>query len=414
MSDSETDTRSAASDVPETAPKMAGEDTSESECEVSDSAATTKKSDEEEGVSNGERSEDAGTGDQKGGEEGESGSGAEAEKGAPPPEPSEPPPPARISYAERYIPREEREQVLNVDEVIHHLLQAGQKEHIRMTLSEWQIKQLCVVTRGIIMEQPMLLELEAPVNVVGDIHGQFDDLLRHFDRVGYPPRANYLFLGDYVDRGKNSLEAISLLLAYKIKYPNNFFLLRGNHECASINRIYGFYDECKRRYTIKLWKTFTDLFNCLPIAALIENTIFCMHGGLSPQLRDLYQIKRIHRPLSVPDTGLACDILWSDPDEGVFGWGQNERGVSYTFGPDVVRSFLKKHNFSLIVRAHQVVEDGYQFFAKRCLVTLFSAPNYCGEFDNAAAVMIVADDLTCSFSILPPDKRKPSIMCKMR
>lgn len=132
MSDSETDTRSAASDVPETAPKMAGEDTSESECEVSDSTATTaKKSDEEAGASNGERSGDAGTADQEG-VEGGSGSGAEAEKGAPPPEPSEPPPPARISYAERYIPREEREQVLNVDEVIHHLLQAGQKEHIRV------------------------------------------------------------------------------------------------------------------------------------------------------------------------------------------------------------------------------------------------------------------------------------------
>ncbi|XP_014677248.1 PREDICTED: serine/threonine-protein phosphatase PP1-alpha catalytic subunit-like [Priapulus caudatus] len=161
------------------------------------------------------------------------------------------------------------------------------------------------------------------------VASQYEDLLRHFDKCGYPPDVNYLFLGDYVDRGKRSLETICLVLAYKIKYPNNIFLLRGNHECASINRIYGFYDECKRRYNIKLWKTFTDCFNCLPIAALVEGTILCMHGGLSPDLQSLEQ-----------------------------------------------------------------------------LVTLFSAPNYCGEFDNAGGAMIVSEDLTCSFSILPPDKGK--------
>nr|CAD7397965.1 unnamed protein product [Timema poppensis] len=184
-----------------------------------------------------------------------------------------------------------------------------------VNLAEWQIRQLCLVTREIFLEQPMLLELEAPVNIVGDIHGQYEDLLRHFDKLGYPPDANYLFLGDYVDRGKNSLETICLLLAYKIKYPNNFFLLRGNHECASINRVYGFYDECKRRYSVKLWKTFTDLFNCLPVAALIEGTIFCMHGGLSPQLGELNDIRSIPRPIDVPDSGLVCDLLWGDPAE---------------------------------------------------------------------------------------------------
>lgn len=153
--------------------------------------------------------------------------------------------------------------------------------------------------------------------LTGDIHGQFTDLLRLFEYGGYPP-TNYLFLGDYVDRGKQSLETICLLLAYKIKYPENFFLLRGNHECASINRIYGetiiihsylflfnlnllffsnsgFFDECKRRYNIKLWKTFTDCFNCLPIAAIIDEKIFCCHGGLSPDLQDMEQIRRIVR-----------------------------------------------------------------------------------------------------------------------
>ncbi|CAI9771254.1 unnamed protein product [Fraxinus pennsylvanica] len=241
----------------------------------------------------------------------------------------------------------------------------------------------------------------------GDIHGQYSDLLRLFEYGGLPPKSNYLFLGDYVDRGKQNLETICLLLAYKIKYPENFFLLRGNHECASVNRIYGFYDECKRRFNVRLWKTFTDCFNCLPIAALIDEKILCMHGGLSPDLHDLDQIRNMQRPIDVPETGLLCDILWSDPSKNVKGWGMSDRGVSYTFGPDTVTEFLQKHDLDLICRAHQVVEDGYEFFAKRQLVTIFSAPNYCGEFDNAGAMMSVDETLMCSFQILKPAEKKP-------
>ena len=143
-----------------------------------------------------------------------------------------------------------------------------------------------------------------------------------------------------------------LLLAYKIKYPENFFLLRGNHECASINRIYGFYDECKRRHTIKLWKVFTDCFNCLPIAAIIDDKILCMHGGLSPELNKVDTIKNIVRPTDVPDTGLLCDLLWSDPDKDVADWGENDRGVSFTFGEDIVTKFANRNDIDLICRAH--------------------------------------------------------------
>ena len=168
-----------------------------------------------------------------------------------------------------------------------------------------EIRGLCLKSREIFISQPILLELEAPIKIVGDIHGQYYDLLRLFEYGGFPPDANYLFLGDYVDRGKQSLETICLLLAYKIKYPENFFLLRGNHECASINRIYGFYDECKRRYNIKLWKTFTDCFNCLPIAAIVDEKIFCVHGGLSPEHTSMDQIRRIPRPTDVPDSGIV-------------------------------------------------------------------------------------------------------------
>ncbi|KAG2467799.1 PP1B phosphatase, partial [Polypterus senegalus] len=222
-------------------------------------------------------------------------------------------------------------------------------------MTEAEVRGLCIKSREIFLSQPILLELEAPLKICGDIHGQYTDLLR-FEYGGFPPEANYLFLGDYVDRGKQSLETICLLLAYKIKYPENFFLLRGNHECASINRIYGFYDECKRRFNIKLWKTFTDCFNCLPIAAIIDEKIFCCHGGLSPDLQSMEQIRRIMRPTDVPDTGLLCDLLWSDPDKDVQGWGENDRGVSFTFGADVVSKFLNRHDLDLICRAHQILK----------------------------------------------------------
>jgi len=294
-----------------------------------------------------------------------------------------------------------------IDDVIEKLLSVrGKPPGKTVDLTENQIKMVCLRSRDIMMSQPMLLELEAPIKIVGDVHGQYYDLLRIFEYGGFPPGANYLFLGDYVDRGKQSLECALLVLAYKIKYPVNFFCLRGNHECASINRIYGFYDECKRRYSIKIWKMFTDVFNCLPVAAIVDEKIFCVHGGLSPELRDLKQIGNIYRPTDVPDTGLLCDLIWSDPDKDVEGWGENDRGVSFTFGEGIVSDFLHRHDMDLICRAHQVVEDGYEFMARRQLVTIFSAPNYCGEFDNAAAMMTVDASLMCSFQILKPAERR--------
>ncbi|XAR48972.1 Phosphoprotein phosphatase [Bertholletia excelsa] len=296
---------------------------------------------------------------------------------------------------------------LALDGIINRLLEVRGRPGKQVQLSATEIRQLCVLSREIFLQQPNLLELEAPIKICGDIHGQYSDLLRLFGFGGLPPKSNYLFLGDYVDRGKQSLETICLLLAFKIKYPENFFILRGNHECASVNRIYGFYDECKRRSNVRLWKVFTDCFNCLPVAALIDEKILCMHGGLSPDLHDLNQIRNIQRPTDVPDSGLLCDLLWSDPSKDVKDWGMNDRGVSYTFGPSKVTEFLQKHDLDLICRAHQVVEDGYEFFADRQLVTIFSAPNYCGEFDNAGAMMSVDENLMCSFQILKPAERKP-------
>ena len=226
---------------------------------------------------------------------------------------------------------------VDLDSIIDRLLEVrGSRPGKQVQLLEAEIRYLCTKAREIFISQPILLELEAPIKVSWCSCRALSEPFcvatsgNETDRVAPPRRfavtsmdntttfcdfsstaaslreANYLFLGDYVDRGKQSLETICLLLAYKIKYPENFFILRGNHECASINRIYGFYDECKRRYNIKLWKTFTDCFNCLPIAAIIDEKIFTMHGGLSPDLNSMEQIRRVMRPTDV------CCRPWPD------------------------------------------------------------------------------------------------------
>ncbi|SCW02798.1 LAFE_0F14510g1_1 [Lachancea fermentati] len=293
---------------------------------------------------------------------------------------------------------------IDIDDIIQKLLDAGYsgKRTRNVCLKNSEIAQICHQVREIFLSQPSLLELSPPVKIVGDVHGQYADLLRLFTKCGFPPAANYLFLGDYVDRGKQSLETILLLLCYKIKYPENFFLLRGNHECANVTRVYGFYDECKRRCNIKTWKIFIDTFNTLPLAAIVAGKIFCVHGGLSPVLNSMDEIRHVSRPTDVPDFGLINDLLWSDPTDSPNEWEDNERGVSYCYNKVAINKFLNKFGFDLVCRAHMVVEDGYEFFNDRSLVTVFSAPNYCGEFDNWGAVMSVSEGLLCSFELLDP------------
>uniref|UniRef100_A0AC34R5B3 Serine/threonine-protein phosphatase n=2 Tax=Panagrolaimus sp. JU765 TaxID=591449 RepID=A0AC34R5B3_9BILA len=249
----------------------------------------------------------------------------------------------------------------------------------------------------------MLIEIDGPVLVCGDLHGQYGDLLRIFAQGSFPPRSNYLFLGDYVDRGVQNLETISLLFCYKVKYPVNFFMLRGNHECSAVNKVYGFLAECNRRYkSQKLWQTFQDVFNHMPLTALIGERILCMHGGLSPQLTSIDQLRNISRPCDPFGNGMEIDLLWADPVPGLKGFQANRRGTSFGFGEDVLVEKCRELNLDLVARAHQVVQDGYEFFGNRMLVTIFSAPHYCGQFNNAAAFMVVDENLCCHFEILRP------------
>ncbi|KAK7003476.1 serine/threonine-protein phosphatase alpha-3 isoform-like isoform X1 [Biomphalaria glabrata] len=299
---------------------------------------------------------------------------------------------------------------LDVDKLIAHLLSVKKdRPGKEVKLVQADVTKLLDAVRPILLAQPVLLDLQAPVTICGDIHGQYYDLLQLFYIGGFPPETNYLFLGDYVDRGRNSLEVICLLFAYKVKYAENFFLLRGNHESASVNQYYGFLQECKRRLSLSLFKKFNEVFNCLPLAAVVEEKIFCCHGGLSPELRTLSQIRKIHRPLDVPDEGLVQDLLWADPhpDPAAKGWHFNDmRCTSFMFGVDTVEEFLNANDLQLICRAHDVRQEGYDFFGRRQLVTIFSAPNYSYQ-DNCGAIMTVSEDLECAFKILKPISRKP-------
>ena len=273
-----------------------------------------------------------------------------------------------------------------------------------LTIKEDECDYVIDKSYEIFQKEESLLKIKAPLYICGDIHGQYYDLLRVFDILNYPPQSTFLFLGDYVDRGKQSLECLLLLLCLKIQYPDKIFLLRGNHECEALNKIYGFYDECKRRLSIKCFKKITNLFNMMPISALINENILCMHGGLSKDLQNIEQINKILRPTDIPNEGLLCDLLWSDPNESLTeDFGPNERNISVTFSKDYVKNFVEKNNLDLICRAHQVVEEGFEFFADMKLVTIFTAPNYMGEFDNNGGILEVGEDLLCKFHVLRPN-----------
>lgn len=292
----------------------------------------------------------------------------------------------------------------NVDVVVDRILDILLRGMTSQTNVDWKLTQvdmtlLCHATREMFLKQPMLLEASLPMNICGDIHGQYYDLLRIFEDIGAPSKTRYMFMGDYVDRGKHSTEVICILFALKLKFPNDIFLLRGNHECGNVTKQYGFYDECKRRYSVKMWRTFIDVFNCMPVAAVVGKRIFCVHGGISPDMDRVQEINNIRRPVLIPDDGVLCDLLWSDPDPEVVGWAENDRGVSYLFGCDIINKFLDTNGLELLCRAHQVVEDGYEFICQRKCITIFSAPSYMGEFDNAGAVLQVEKDLRCRLHV---------------
>ncbi|KAJ6670462.1 SERINE/THREONINE-PROTEIN PHOSPHATASE BSL3 [Salix viminalis] len=302
--------------------------------------------------------------------------------------------------------------------MVHLLKPRGWKPPVRRQffLDCNEIADLCDSAERIFSGEPSVLQLKAPIKIFGDLHGQFGDLMRLFDEYGAPSTAgdiayiDYLFLGDYVDRGQHSLETITLLLALKVEYPNNVHLIRGNHEAADINALFGFRIECIERMGerdgIWVWHRINRLFNWLPLAALIEKKIICMHGGIGRSINHVEQIESLQRPITMEAGSIVLmDLLWSDPTENdsVEGLRPNARGPGLvTFGPDRVMEFCNNNDLQLIVRAHECVMDGFERFAQGHLITLFSATNYCGTANNAGAILVLGRDLVVVPKLIHP------------
>ncbi|KHN78588.1 Putative serine/threonine-protein phosphatase C27B7.6 [Toxocara canis] len=264
-----------------------------------------------------------------------------------------------------------------VDRMLHRLI----TDQMLDGFSDNQILQIVDSTYELLRPLGALIEMNAPLTIFGDVHGQFGDLHRLLSIVGTPPKTKLLFLGDYVDRCKKGLEVVMLLFCYKLKFPEMVGLLRGNHECTKMNRTYGFYEECKRLRSTRVWKAFQRVFNELPLCA-----------------------KKPRTPEEC-DQGLALDLMWSDPDSDPCskGWVPNKvRNASWMFGQDTIRECIRNLDVDLIVRAHEVVKDGHLLDCGNRICTIFSAPNYCGTDGNCGSVMRVSAELKISFVTLKP------------
>lgn len=267
-------------------------------------------------------------------------------------------------------------------------------------LPERDLRILCEKVKEILIEESNVQPVSAPVTICGDIHGQFHDLLELFNKGGEIPNTRYIFMGDFVDRGYNSVETFQLLLCLKLKYPAHITLLRGNHETRQITTVYGFYDETIRKYgNANPWKYCTEVFDYLGIGAVVEGKIFCIHGGLSPDIKTLDQIRLIERRMEIPHEGPFADLMWSDPEE-IETWAMSPRGAGWIFGSKVTAEFNHINDLELVARAHQLVMDGFKYWFKdQTLVTVWSAPNYCYRCGNVASILNVNDKLERSFDI---------------
>ncbi|KAG8725449.1 phosphoprotein phosphatase PP4 catalytic subunit [Ceratobasidium sp. 395] len=275
-------------------------------------------------------------------------------------------------------------------------------------ISENQVKELCLKAREILIEEGNVQYVDAPVTICGDIHGQFFDLIELFKMGGFCPETNYLFMGDFVDRGFYSVETFLLLLAFKVRYPDRITLIRGNHESRQITQVYGFYDECQRKYgSANVWRYCCEVFDYLALGAVVDGRVFCVHGGLSPNINAIDQIRTIDRKQEVPHDGAMCDLLWSDPDD-IADWGLSPRGAGFLFGAKVAKMFAHHNAIDLIARAHQLAMEGYKLMFDQTIVTVWSAPNYCYRCGNVASILELDENLRQEYKVFrhaPSDTR---------
>lgn len=279
-------------------------------------------------------------------------------------------------------------------------------------LTEREVRILCVKAKELLCEESNVEPVSSPITVCGDLHGQFYDVLELFKTGGQVPSTRYVFIGDFVDRGAHSVETLTLLLLLKVKHPSDVILLRGNHETRTITTSYGFYDEIRRKYgNTNVWSFFMEVFDCLPLGAVIDGKILCIHGGCSPETQTIDQIRAIDRRTEPPSEGAYADLLWSDPNEFNEGWVINARGAGFLFGARVVREFNHTNGLDLIARAHQLVNEGYKFSfePENSLVTVWSAPNYTYTCGNLASIMVVKEGEKPSFKVFKQSEHSQNV-----
>lgn len=270
-------------------------------------------------------------------------------------------------------------------------------------LSETDTRKFCNSLKDILVLEPNIIETKGPCHVVGDIHGQFYDLLTMMRKslgieADTPPvylgSHQFIFLGDYVDRGYNSVETFEYLMLMKLKYPSQVTLVRGNHESRQISMTYGFQEEILKKYgSPDLWELFTDIFDFLPLGALVNGDTLCIHGGLSQTINSVDELQAIDRNMEIPSSGPMTDIMWSDPDY-IDGFQKSARGVGYLFGEKETKKFLEYNNLKIIVRSHQLVMEGFQLWFSPLdpiLITVWSAPNYCYRCGNIATFLNISE-----------------------
>ena len=274
--------------------------------------------------------------------------------------------------------------------------EVGQKLSIP-TFDEGLLVDLCNEAAANLAAKPTLLRLTGEFVVVGDLHGSLHDLLRIFKEFGLPPMRRYLFLGDYVDRGNFSIEVISLLLALSNRFPENVFMIRGNHEFFDVYSKYGFLDDITTMFSgTRLVTSFNNVFSELPLAATINDKFFCCHGGLSQHLYTLDQIESLRRPIHSDKSTAAApflkDLLWADPSEDFGMFAESRRGEISTYGKDAVRKFLQRNNLVAVIRAHEYCQEGLKAYFNRGVVTVFSASAYKKNCENKSGVLVIGPD----------------------
>jgi serine/threonine-protein phosphatase 2B catalytic subunit len=286
---------------------------------------------------------------------------------------------------------------IRVDNLKTHLFNEGR-------LSEADSLAILERASKLLRSEPNVLNISAPLTVCGDIHGQYFDLMKLLEVGGDPKTTRYLFLGDYVDRGCFSIECVLLLFSYKMLYPTSFYLIRGNHECRHLTDYFTFKEECKKKYSMKIYDACMQAFDSLPLAAIMNNQFLCLHGGLSPAIKTVEDINKIDRFREPPSSGPMCDILWADPmedfnAENVELFEENDvRGCSYFFSYRAALEFLDRNNLLSVIRAHEAQDLGYKMFRKSpkgfpSVITLFSAPNYLDAYNNKGAVLRYEDNV---------------------